>query len=302
MPEKFKEQSGEIPKQAIPEQEPEIEQELSPEVIEEIMRKVQDINTKGIAYSGVPEERLQSILRHGLLGTDYHGTTEGEIDKETWKANVRKRKGQIYFNIVGRAYDISFDSKSNRYNEYGETEIGASEWMKHDWNKRNKIALLFDVSSFHEEPPITNYHRKKFKNRTFAADWDTLAKIWKEKVGDGISPGDARSLEKLKGHLGGEFFTSDGFPKPWTEHGFLLNSRVAPRLLNGIVVKGIQDTDEHLLKRIINQITSSVKKESRLLPIYDTHGNLLFPKKMTYDEVKKLVTKKDREDKFEEKE
>ena len=34
-------------------------------------------------------------------------------------------------------------------------------------------------------------------------------------------------------------------------------------------------------------------KQDRIVPVYDTHGNLLWPKQMSYEEVKKYVAERE---------
>ena len=99
---------------------------------------------------------------------------------------------------------------------------------------------------------------------------------------------------------------------PVSEAGFILCHRVAPRLFSGIVlspgkenpVKGegagrnfIEDTDyaPHVQKIVDEMMEADKEKPELLVPIYDLYGNLLWPKQMPYEEVKKLVADREKE-------
>jgi len=70
------------------------EEEFSPEIIEKIMDKVQDIDKKVTAYSGVGGKsilNLHSILQEGLLGWSYYWPYQKS--KKFWEENTRKKEG-----------------------------------------------------------------------------------------------------------------------------------------------------------------------------------------------------------------
>ncbi len=92
--------------------------------------------------------------------------------------------------------------------------------------------------------------------------------------------------------------SKEGLVQPSSEYGFVLSYRIAPRLFKGFVLS--QDHMEKATARLekIMRETCKDDKES-LIPIYNKQGDLLWPKQMSYEDVKKFVAekKKEKEDK-----
>ncbi|MBI2056316.1 MAG: hypothetical protein HYT37_02960 [Candidatus Sungbacteria bacterium] len=269
------------------------EKELSPEVIEKIMEKVQDINKKGTAYHvlGAYGERgnslgkLPKVLHEGILGTGLHSGPW----KEPWAEATRKREGGLWlcFNIVGRANSFKRTSDQNPI------EIKKSYW----WLS-GSIGIIFDPSSFKEISP--DERNKENKNvKSFWNAGEGMQEIWK-KYFKGLRPGDPRILEhpefeRLKQH---NIIDENGFPKADTEHGFEIFSRVSPRFFKGIVVArdfgGVKSLGLHGNSvEFEKEIIEIMQEEKVLLPVYDENGNLLWPKPMWYEQVKKFVAERD---------
>lgn len=257
-----------------------LERGLTPEIIENVMSRVQDINKNGTAYTGVvrdqggkiksEEQRLgefQHVLQEGLLGSpDYNPYG---VEKDRWVHNMKnleKRKELVvHFNIVGRTQDHIPENS---------TQILETLFM----NGPNCIGIIFDDQSFKE----VKLEKEPFKNK----GGKTKYAIWGEE-------------------------DEQGRRMPSLEMGFVLSHRVAPRFFRGIVFgepagpvnpeetkKGPwripKDTrPEAIAKRaeeIIFAILNAYKdKPELLIPVYDIYGNLWWPKKMKYEEIKKLV-------------
>lgn len=111
------------------------------------MEKVQDINEKGTAYTVLGAFRggyslglLPKVLHEGLLGTSF---MQGPWRKQ-WAEKTRERKKvTTYFNIAGRS----------RIFKKIEGATEDQELKKSYWWLKDSIAVLFDLSSFQEEPP-----------------------------------------------------------------------------------------------------------------------------------------------------
>ena len=94
-----------------------------------------------------------------------------------------------------------------------------------------------------------------------------------------------------------------------TEDGYELSFRVAPRYFCGLIFKpqgksnrDVVGTDEGKLlqKELLTQMKDGLKdKNESFIPIYDIHGNLWWPKQMSYKEVKKFVDERDKNKKEE---
>lgn len=244
-----------------------LERPLSPEMLEKVMKKVKDINETGTAYTGLGgihgelnrKLLLRKTLENGLLGYKLPPVRNRRFTKEQWLEDTRDtRKG------VGPGSAIWFhivgrgDSDKVRPYDYGEDGLA--------------VSIVFDLSHFKE---ISGYDFK-----------------------DSTEPAKLRSVKTFQG-VGPPL--SDGYEE------YNLFSRVAPRFFTGICVgileKGQPQNDQHVIEHRINEIVVEMRemltsKPESLLPIYDYSGNLLWPKQMTYEEVKRLVEERRGADSF----
>lgn len=265
-----KPEEPEISQQSTPENlEQKAEAELSPEVIEKIMDKVEDINSKGLAYSvlsrsGTGEDELSIILQDGLSRKGYAVHTP------------------IYFNIVGRAYDVEGES------ELGESEISGSHWVR----RQDKVVVLFDSNDFEETHPNEADDPEKWEQvimGKYTVDLmicnmpDGRRDI--HSITDGVVVDKSKSNFKELRKRG--YIDENGRFKPSTDFGFKLFGEVAPSQFRGIVVNGHID---------FYTTIKEIQKSGLFLPVYDGNGNLLWPKQMSYEEVKKFVEERDKKE------
>ncbi len=283
-----------------------IEAELPKEVFEKVMSKVQDIDARGTAFhvaNRMVGEKTEEIFREGLLGQPIGGgRTFGAttLDRELkfgkdWAAHVTKKKeGFVHVNIVGRQTEL----KKKQFEWRDKTEIGRSYYMGFNPSTPEKIAIIFDISGYEERSSVQKSQSKTFK------------------------------VNQSPGTLGYE--EENGIPKPDSEYGFIVSYRIAPRLFQGVVLIAGRDKNEreidmelfnnyrddkrpeeelikeikkekvedknpvHALKELVGTMHQVYKeKPEMMLPVYDTYGNLLWPKQMTYAEVKQFVAERD---------
>jgi hypothetical protein len=300
---------------------------LAPEVIEKIMEKVQDIDTEGLGFSRIRDDKAQNILKEGLLGSDMrtirYGAVGNEVAKDGWGDAARNRAAHINFNIVGRG-TADFDRENRE--RYGNTTIGGSTYAM-----SGGVFLLFALSKFKELEPRAQGEKDPYSDDRFRI------KNY-EFVPNTYLPAE-RKLEREK--------VDD-------EYGFLLSSRVAPRFFKGIILcpvykysyKEIDNLED--VKSIMESIKSSDRKRSLvgaswtaieeekqrlkeelerlrhnyswqidedktnreledlvrfqreantgkpelLIPIYDAGGNLRWPEQMSHEEVKKFAAER----------
>lgn len=264
------------------------EQKLSPEQIEEIMAMVQDINQNGVAFSKISSGKFEQILQDGILGSyeiplNFESTT---INKSDWvKRTKEDRHSNVYFNITGR-------QQTNC-----EYQINSSNFVGCSYDN---IVILFDINNFKEEAPVNRLEVATTKNnsRKYRA----------------VRPVPHPSNPTPPSFAAGEY-------DPDSCRGFALSNRVAPRYFKGIVAKfipddiwnkthqmerpslygssderlefGLQFQDTEYLYRLRPYLDAMLKNGKNIVPIYDSHGNLFFPKKMSHDEVKKFVAERD---------
>ena len=83
------------------------------------------------------------------------------------------------------------------------------------------------------------------------------------------------------------------------EYGFTLAGRVPPRNFRGIVVNIHDRRMNHeksmeYAKKISGLLFSvNADKKGVMVPVYDRHGNILWPVQMSHEEVKKLVAERE---------
>jgi hypothetical protein len=241
----------------------------------------------------VKERKLkfaQSIFENGIFGgrrwrmqnPDYYGGQAPKIDQteplvqtpEAWTKDVRtkdpeekkKKERHVFFNIVGEFHNEDMGRRFDVVNEaqrewLDSMTIKDSYWFKdkqsHEPN--NAVAIIFDKKGL-------------------------------------------------------PYFSDD--PKggvPRSEHGFAGPVRVAPRKFTGVVVQctdtvktknqygdetetRVLSTDPEKWQRSANDLAETLLKTNemspdRLIPIYDVYGNMLWPKKMSHEEVQKMLQK-----------
>lgn len=245
----------------------------------------------------VKERKLkfaQSIFENGIFGgrrwrmqnPDYYNYYGGEAPAmeqleplvqtpEAWMKDVRtkdleekkKKERHVFFNIVGEFHNEDmghrFDVVNKRQREWLDSmKIKDCYWFKdkQSGEPNNAVAIVFDK--------------------------------------EGIP-----------------YFSDD--PKggvPRSEHGFAGPVRVAPRKFLGMVIQctdtiktkneygneretRVLSIDPEKWQRSANDLAETLLKTNqmhpdRLIPIYDVYGNMLWPKKMSHEEVHKLAEEK----------
>ena len=244
------------------------ESELSPEVLEKVMNKVQDINEAGVAYSFVSggpysagsifeQDNLQKTKLVRILKEGLLGTPEKcYLEGVPPTKEQWAKEAQVSLRKGGRS-NVYFNVTGMAHEEETPNTQSGETWISKSAgsSKKNALAFIFDLSKFTYDDDTNKMSRKYY---------ETYYK---------------RSTRK---------FT--------TAYGFNLSHRVPPRFFNGILLK-LQDNYQYdQLAAEIGILSEQVYKEkgNLLLPIYDVYGNLYWPKKMSYEEVKKFVEERDK--------
>ena len=300
--------------------------ELTGEQLESVIRKVQDINRPGIAFSAISLSEtadLKNIFRAGLLGDSGERKSEDQfrpITPASWAASTRKRRDTaLYVNITGRGWrpnqkdpDCEIAQTSKRMGEF----IGATP-----------VVVLFDIKPY-RELSVTGESLATGPVHTFIADDPRLRREW-----EWLSPEEKERR-----------FTTGKQKQliPSSEYGFKLFHRIAPRDFLGIVIKPyrkltmeqlsewaaeydihledeeglitlLKDNETLLFQTIgdklednspegsktqagsviLAMMQENLKRPELNVPIYDRRGNLIWPKQMSHEEVKKFVAERD---------
>lgn len=275
------------------------ETELSQEVIEAVMNKVQDINKPGTGFHAFSkafdntstEEILRvlgSVLKKGLLGRLNPSLEDGD-----WASAARKRRGAVvFFNIVGR------DLK----------KIDASHWFRSSSSDPLPMGIIFDTSDFNEETEHSNYaidynlgqrENLEYRANTFGTNFPGETETYHGKDTSKIPPDDqgyALTFRVAPRHFRG-FVIRPMVER--TKEEFDILSKERPNIPLGAlktVYRYYESGDEEIKKEKAIEIATQIRKiygdnADLLLPIYDAHGNLLWPKQITYEELKKMIDK-----------
>lgn len=294
----------------------EIEKELSLEIIKKIMEKAQDINAYGTAFTFIgrgmrsiheePEVSfkqniLKTILNKGLLGTSYDFRHEykdissfskeigdkGDIFAKKWVENVRKSKeSEVHFNIIGKSTAVFHKYIKEEGHSLSEkrTIESIEEIDEYAIEDGNNIVLIFDLSKFKEEEV-------------------EISKVWTGEKTSFVQK--AHTFRPKSSPSKIEFDLRDKNNKllPSNEYGYTLSHRIAPRLFKGLVFrldrweKDDTEKKEKLFSEVLETMLNVYKeKPGLLIPIYDSSGNMWWPKQMSYEEVKKFVAERDKQE------
>ncbi|MDO8650226.1 MAG: hypothetical protein Q7K33_02845 [Candidatus Berkelbacteria bacterium] len=255
--------------------------ERTPEDIERIsnaaMERVQDITQFGICYheSMLLESQIKDIVENG-----FSSRSQLEIEGRT-----NYLRGINIFPEM-----ISFSMKSDPEKpiklEYG--HAGNIEPRIQDYGLYYQVSLLLNSKFIDElvvkgEKPIlfTGEYFKEQEGQARAVEY-LKAKGWYERLQNCLPP------------IGKEEDTYDhrGIKnaKPWRFEILMYpedQSTAVENPIGGLVMGRLYDELPELI------IDASVKSLRNAIPIYDPRGNLLWPKRMNYKEVKKMVTERD---------
>lgn len=262
------------------------ESELTPEIEHTVMVKVKDINEFGTAFTtltsvgtGEPDvEILERILGFGVLGGS-RGKETPEDAIKTWKQKVKDRdvdKSKIWFNIVGRM---------EGYLSMNNISSGLPG-----------LKLIFSIKSFEEMPPgtIPNFgpthgtfkEKAKMYNRfsgnpAFRSEkMAGTAKYYFEKAVHRIKRDDQKFQSRHQ---------------EYEQRGFITPFRISPRIFEGLVLQ--RGKESYLDEVVATMIKADKDRLDRLIPIYDDSGNLLWPRQMSYEEVKEFVAEREKKKK-----
>ncbi|OGF51819.1 hypothetical protein A2739_01495 [Candidatus Giovannonibacteria bacterium RIFCSPHIGHO2_01_FULL_43_100] len=267
------------------------ESELSPEVLDGVMGKIDDIFEYGTAYTAITAQKnadpesvlgdngtLEKVLKHGVIGTSRSGEISSEETKPepaVWHRKLKEKKQvTVSFNIQGRSFRSGQIHSKTTPPRLHELYLQEKEYH-HFYNVWHRgISIVFDISNLKEIPPQYVHeksHPKPFPPKTF-----------------GIRGGRSH-LVKTPDERGNLCTT--------IEYGFSLQSRISPRQIRGMI---LSPQYENQLSLVIDKIKKNYEETSEnLIPAYNESGDLLWPKQMSYEEVKRFVAERDKNKKEE---
>lgn len=282
------------------------------------------------------EKVAENILRNGLLGGPLWKPIDKSPEKWAQEVRQEK-DAVIHFNITGRFHSHLHFTKSerekmekypNRYSFLKEDPFYSGGPAAHmriqdsSWAQHGGIIFLFDLKSFKETLPYPADNDEDFVHklplRSFTVADHAVRAAWLR--------GQEEYSEQLRGqpHPTYRVIKDDKErPLPDSGFGFIIKSRIAPRFFSGIVIDDneppkvsakltgaerenkiheqldmIKAERQSRTLEIVRAMKKTYKdKPELLLPVYDVDGNLLWPKNISYEQIKEFIVKRDQTDK-----
>lgn len=263
--------------------EPIIKSEKDKERFTQIKREIIDIQD----YQGFIHRTQISNLKNILV----EGFTQETIRKMKWgygglyKKRALEMGDHVYLSPFFKIDSIEI--RDGKVEKIYESSFKNNEGLH--WKEAGPVILLFDST--------------KFKNISFDSDVffvhrNNLAKqieeiiknrkeYWSRDNGDQFFLNNKEDEEKLlKDAIMGIVIIGEGEHR--LERSILKGKKLSSEKSLSFSQKQIYEIVSNRLSRIFNN------KKSRVVPVYDRLGNLLWPKKMSYEEVKKFVAERDK--------
>jgi hypothetical protein len=205
------------------------------------------------------ESFINKFVDHILGDGSYEKIIDGQLKIDNVENNEHIKKFWAHFIKKNKIGIVWFNIVGQ-----GQESIDESHYMKS--GGANDIILLFNLSKYKEtDKMFTEYNYKEFKEDPFES------KKW--------------------GHR-------DEERKKWgadSEYGLTLRNRISPKDFLGLILTSSSISVPYDLESITKiQVKAYKEKQKMLLPIYDIEGNLLWPKQMSYEEVKKFVEEREK--------
>lgn len=277
---------------------PYIEADLSPEIESVVMKKIQDIDTDGTAYStigayardlnttkltsnapaeGAREEVFRSVMASGLLGfvrQEQQGGSDislGDDFKKIWAERMRDKKSMdaplnVYFNIIGT--------------EEEKMKKGVSRMSQSNWaGKEDSISIIFNLRPFKKksrEEFDKGPKQKTYLSSSMNVD-DKVDTAYGHLLHSRVPP------KNFLGVVLGDHFSEMRRRRSFDYREMTDEEAAATRFLSDIVIN-------KRVRRLVDAMKDAcVGKPEMLVPVYDIHGNLLWPKRLAHEEVKKMA-------------
>lgn len=301
--------------------------EITPEIEETVMKMVQDIHEPGIGYTGAQLKNsgdFEAILENGIItppvfekrkysekrGSHYENIRE---QRESYIESVKSRNPElaVWFNITGRTMDLQ---KGKEYED--------AFW--HKQKGLNKIVVLFNLAGL-KELQYDIWPNSDILSEIYDDNRDAIqAELEKKLTENTFSYASEQALRGMARH-------GTGLPeKVYSEYGFRMRGRLNPKSFEGVIVYhpsyGILQDMHDQVKRYSNKKSKSPEEDrinkdtaqeirtsiedyirqvsrwtkimsitQRYLPIYSDGGELMWPKLMSYEEVKQFVAERDKD-------
>jgi hypothetical protein len=256
--------------------------------------------------------------------TNAEGTLESkEMSKgvdivERWKQLMKERTGVVFGNIIGKDVGVGEVESLERYHAgtfailfdlIDKQEVFPGD-IRVATNRPKKGPDERDISSY--DKALTTKSNQYWARQSVGVfstptlggliSSRELRKLLESGIFKGVDtntlpfPMFVRMMEKNKENLesagidassllvrikGAQNYT-EAFGAPLDEEGYVLGRRIAPRRFRGVVLDQTEDTER---KTSLDNVRDAFDKTGMYLPVYDISGNLLWPVKMSRQEI-----------------
>lgn len=266
-------------------------QEYQERIYKQILDKMTDVLLPGTAFSSLslppnPEDaaengvgiekfkHFEEVMRNGLIGAggESSGIYSSADRIELWKKHVADRdvhQSRVWFNIVGRMEE----KFAHKYRDIDKNDLEKGY---------GGVIVTFDLSKFNELPPgqldsLEKRGGKGVNSITFSADKQTLSTF--------------RPFAKETGQYAYERVKAMGQKTPFQStfksdpvFGFETPYRVSAGLFTGII---LNEYYQQYLPQIVESLQAAdAERPDRLVPIYDSKGNMLWPTQMSVEQIR----------------
>ena len=261
------------------------ENELSPEILFNILKKIKPIDSFNTAAHSIKapgywesktkiklSDLLVKVFTEGLLGfnrgQDNKYTEKDVRSTERWKEEMlQKKPNPIFVRIV----------RSPEHNPERFQRIGGIQILFNIDNFKEKVNQGKDGNFASQSYNEHGVHKREFPVHSYTTGNEL------EHVSHKDNPDDYISIDEYIDDSDLDKYKKDGYYTGSHTAEYLLYSRVAPRFFTGIL---LSQEDEQNLRPVIKSMQDAYKdKPELMIPIYNHNGDMLWPQKMTYEEI-----------------
>ncbi len=253
------------PLQPPAEQRPSQEREID---VEKIMEKVQDINAKGTAHSQVFDYDLPRIFSEGILAD---GTGTATLREWALKVKAMRKDSDnlasnwesmgVFMNIVGRS----------------------EEYLRPYNDSLYSVDIIFGMDEFHESNQYDIFSQGRPPTAKTYYSNQSVSTRDEERAFHGA---ERRVLTFAEMREKMPWLFDESGRKSNYIMGYFLSYNVPRRNFKGIVINPRRSLEA-------DNFVKTMRASELALPVYSYDGNLLWPRQMSYEEVKKFVAERE---------
>lgn len=290
--------------------------QLTPEMEEKIMQKVMDINEPDWGYHTIgtiqsdynqkndQDKLLSSVLSNGIFAKK----TKNEYLQELLKYK-RTRKwdwldrdseigqfNEIFYNVTGIK-----DESPPLFK--GDTDISEDPWVQEDKPLVYGIIFSYQENRLEDDSYSQSYAYGKRDNlicgarrtferiapQTFQGVFIKINRNFNEKEKEDSIPLLVSEFKKTSNKMKEEGYLEERFN---IDEGLAKEQLIKRQYIEDLDPKKLKNKAKEIGQTMLRMFEGT-PRERFILPVYDVHGNLLWPRQMSYEEVKQFVADRD---------